>query len=123
MEIATNLGISLIELRSTIYHVTIFSIIPINLFDINQRTNKGIEYSDGLPLFEEEPSKIAHRNEIVKIIYNNLSQFDKMIIMFYYHEGLTMKEIGEVLNLSESRVCQLHSRLLDRLKEKYSNEY
>ena len=40
-----------------------------------------------------------------------------------YHENLTMKEIGEILKLSESRVCQLHSRLLDRLKDKYSNEF
>ncbi|MEO0480567.1 MAG: sigma factor-like helix-turn-helix DNA-binding protein [Planctomycetota bacterium] len=38
-----------------------------------------------------------------------------MIIMYYY-EGLTMREIGEIMELTESRVCQIHSNVMGRLK-------
>jgi RNA polymerase sigma factor for flagellar operon FliA len=35
----------------------------------------------------------------------------------YYYEGLTMKEIGKILDLTESRVCQIHTNVLGRLKD------
>ncbi len=35
----------------------------------------------------------------------------------YYYEGLTMKEIGRILDLTESRVCQIHTNVLQRLQE------
>ena len=96
-------------------------IIPLHDSEIDQIA--GADTSDRLPLVEDEPSEIVHRKEMVELIYRSLSQMEKMIIMFYYHEGLTMKEIGEVLNISESRVCQIHARLLDRLKDRFSEEY
>lgn len=120
-EIAESLHISIRELRDTILNVTISSIIPLNDTEIDQIA--GTETSDRLPLVEDEPSEIVHRKEMVELIYRSLSQMEKMIIMFYYHEGLTLKEIGEVLNISESRVCQIHARLLDRLKDRFSEEY
>lgn len=122
-EIACSLNISLQELRDIILHVTIYNIIPLNMSEIEQYAGNSMDPADRMPLFEDEPSEIAHRKEIVEMIYDDLSQFEKMIIMFYYHEGLTMKEIGEVVQISESRVCQIHTRLLDRLKDKFSGEY
>jgi len=121
-EIASSLNITTSELRGTILHVTLSSIIPLNISEIDKFSCSGPDISDRLPMSEEEPSEIAPRNEIVELIFNNLTQIEKMIIMFYYHEGLTMKEIGEVLQVSESRVCQIHTRLLLQLKEKYSEE-
>jgi RNA polymerase sigma factor for flagellar operon FliA len=123
LEIAASLNISIEELKDTILHVTISNIISLTVSEIDQFTNNNADMKDRLPTFEDEPSVIAHRNEIVDLIYGNLSQIEKMIIIFYYHEGLTMKEIGEVLQISESRVCQIHTRLLERLKDRYSEEY
>ena len=40
-----------------------------------------------------------------------------MILNLYYYEGLTLKEIGKILEVSESRVCQLHSRSIRNLRE------
>lgn len=124
MEIASSLNISINELKDIILHVTISNIISLNVTEIDHyRGGNGVEQPNRMPLFEAEPFEIAHKNEIVDLIYANLSQIEKMIIMFYYHEGLTMKEIGEVLQISESRVCQIHARLLERLKERYSEDY
>ncbi|MFH1998094.1 MAG: FliA/WhiG family RNA polymerase sigma factor, partial [Planctomycetota bacterium] len=109
IEIASSLNISINELKDIILHVTISNIISLNVSEIDQYTGNGVDQMSRMPLFEAEPSEIAHRNEIVDLIYGNLAQIEKMIIMFYYHEGLTMKEIGEVLQISESRVCQIHA--------------
>lgn len=49
---------------------------------------------------------------------NELSERDRTVLSLYYKEGLTLKEIGRVLDVSESRVCQLHSRALNRLRSK-----
>ena len=40
-----------------------------------------------------------------------------MILNLYYYEGLTLKQVGEVLSVSESRVCQLHSRAILNLRK------
>ncbi|MBS3977615.1 MAG: sigma-70 family RNA polymerase sigma factor [Syntrophomonadaceae bacterium] len=42
---------------------------------------------------------------------------DRLVLSLYYYEGLTLKEIGQVLEVSESRVCQLHARALLRLRQ------
>jgi len=47
-----------------------------------------------------------------------LSEKDQIVLSLYYQEGLTLKEISKVLEVSESRVCQLHSRAINRLRKK-----
>ena len=39
-----------------------------------------------------------------------------MLLVFYYHENMTLKEIGEAINVSESRVCQLHAQAIMKLR-------
>ncbi len=46
-----------------------------------------------------------------------LNEKDKTVLTLYYYEGLTLKEIGKVLSVSESRVCQLHSRAIIHLRK------
>jgi RNA polymerase sigma factor FliA len=45
-----------------------------------------------------------------------LPEREKLLIALYYHENMTLKEIGEVINVSESRVCQLHAQAILRLR-------
>ncbi len=54
--------------------------------------------------------------EILVQALNGLSERDRTVLALYYQEGLTLKEIGRVLEVSESRVCQLHTRALDRVR-------
>ncbi|MBC2580671.1 FliA/WhiG family RNA polymerase sigma factor [Clostridium sp. DJ247] len=46
-----------------------------------------------------------------------LNEKDKTVLSLYYYEGLTLKEIGKILSVSESRVCQLHSRAIVHLRK------
>jgi RNA polymerase sigma factor for flagellar operon FliA len=51
-----------------------------------------------------------------------LPERDKLLLSLYYNDGLTFKEIGKVLDVTESRVCQLHARIILNLKEMMTNE-
>jgi RNA polymerase sigma factor for flagellar operon FliA len=51
-----------------------------------------------------------------------LPEKEKMVLSLYYWEELTMKEVGVVLGITESRVCQLHNQALIRLKAKINKE-
>jgi RNA polymerase sigma factor for flagellar operon FliA len=64
-----------------------------------------------LELMEENSTK-----EALAHLINELPEKEKLILSLYYWEELTMKEIGKVMNLTEGRVCQLHSQALIRLK-------
>jgi RNA polymerase sigma factor for flagellar operon FliA len=50
----------------------------------------------------------------------SLPEREKMVIALYYHENMTLKEIGQVISVSESRVCQLHAQAIMRLRSKLS---
>ena len=49
---------------------------------------------------------------------NGLSDREKVVVTLYYFEGLTLSEIGEVLGVTESRVCQIHTKAVGLLRTK-----
>jgi len=65
----------------------------------------------------EDPVTVALRSELKEVITRGLSRAERLIILMYYFEEMTMKEIGRTLDMSESRVSQIHSQLLIRLRE------
>lgn len=65
------------------------------------------------------PAKIVEEEEKMEMLtkaIDMLKEKDKLILSLYYYEELTLKEIGRVLEISESRVCQLHSRAIVNLR-------
>lgn len=63
-----------------------------------------------------DPVENLNQKDILLTVTNSLSKKEKLIIIMYYYEGLTMREIGNILNLTESRVCQIHSNVMSKLK-------
>lgn len=64
----------------------------------------------------ENPFRSMQRKDIKDLITRGLNRAERLILILYYYEEMTMKEIGETLDLSESRVSQMHSAILGRLK-------
>ncbi|MEM9167768.1 MAG: FliA/WhiG family RNA polymerase sigma factor [Planctomycetota bacterium] len=62
------------------------------------------------------PVQTLERKDLQDLITKGLSRAERLIIILYYFEGMTMKEIGTTLDLSESRVSQMHSSILARVK-------
>ncbi len=63
-----------------------------------------------------DPVSELNRSDLMNYITRSLTQKEKFIIERYYRDGHTMREIGELLSLTESRVCQIHSNVMGRLK-------
>ncbi len=63
-----------------------------------------------------DPVETINQSDVFGFCTRHLTEKERLIIIMYYYDGLTMKEIGEVLNLTESRICQIHSNVLGRLK-------
>ena len=51
-----------------------------------------------------------------------LNEQEKMVMALYYYEELTLKEIGQILNITESRVSQIHSKAIESLKVSLAEE-
>lgn len=67
----------------------------------------------------DPPGEKLTRDEILRLVAQKLSEQECRIVYLRYWEGLSMREIGELANLSESRVCKIHTRLLGRLKDRF----
>ncbi|MCH2146626.1 MAG: FliA/WhiG family RNA polymerase sigma factor [Phycisphaerales bacterium] len=65
---------------------------------------------------QENPVLDLQRKDLQLLLTKGLSRAEKLIVILYYYEEMTMKEIGLTLDLSESRVSQMHSSILARLK-------
>ena len=73
------------------------------------------DYNPDSKVEEEEVKKIL--NEFIK----ELPEKEGKVLHLYYYKSLTLKEIGKVLKVTESRVSQLHTKAISRLKPKLSN--
>jgi RNA polymerase sigma factor for flagellar operon FliA len=99
----------------------------------NVSLNSPVDDEDGYLLYEvipddnEIPDVIAEKNEAKELLFKaikELDERDRLIISLYYFENLNYKEISKMLNITVSRVSQVHSRIIDMLKTKlaYINE-
>lgn len=61
----------------------------------------------------------VHQNEVKDLLagaIGELPEKEKLVVVLYYYENLTLREIGEILDVSESRVCQIHTKVVTRLR-------
>jgi RNA polymerase sigma factor for flagellar operon FliA len=70
---------------------------------------------------QRDPSDRLARATLIDLITKGLTHDERVVLILYYYENLTMAEIGAVLDLSESRVSQVHKVVLGRLRERYKS--
>ncbi len=81
-------------------------------------SNRDVYEIDVVPGREDEDPVIdAQKSDIKELVTRGLSRAERLIIVLYYYEQMTMKQIGQTLDLSESRVSQMHSAILARLRD------
>jgi len=67
----------------------------------------------------DDPRRQIQKEQIVEILtiaIENLPEKERLVVIMYYNEELTLREIGEVLGVTESRICQLHTKAMMRLR-------
>ena len=94
----------------------------IGLISLNNKFNENEGEKDirEIDIIQDQKSKNpvteAQKRDLKNLVSKGLTRAEKLIVFLYYYEEMTMKEIGATLDLSESRVSQMHSSIVARLK-------
>ncbi len=124
-EVAKAMKMSLEQYNQTVLKVKGTSILSLNdvWFSGDDSDKVAIQDSIESPV-SLQPDAIAEKDEIRRVIVeviNELPDKEKKVLVLYYYEDLTLKEIGKVLDVTESRVSQLHTKAIMRLRAKLVN--
>lgn len=126
-EVAAEMGIDLEKLNKILREVAATTIISLDDFlagDEGEEKKKRFSdvIEDGDSTNALEMLELTETKEILAQAISKLPEKEKLVIYLYYYEGLTLKEIGAVLNLSESRISQLHTKAILRLRGSLSKK-
>jgi RNA polymerase sigma factor FliA len=119
-EVAHELGITVVDLRELYAQLQLTSVIALD--ELIEVGRGGTSIAETLPDDTvEEPGAFLDSVESRRLLAEAVSQLtdrDRVVVSLYYFENLTLAEIGRVLGVTESRVCQLHTRAVLRLRSK-----
>ena len=116
-ELADQLALSVTETKNLIKKAAIVNLVSLD--DYLEQNHEDTSFSDN-----DSPADVYDRKEIADILANaidKLTEKEKKVVTLYYFEDLTLKEISKILEVSESRVSQLHSKAVIKLKAKLGN--
>jgi RNA polymerase sigma factor FliA len=116
-EIARRLHVSMADFEKMAKDASAVGVVSLSRKWFETDSNKDVREIDVLEDKRgADPVREIQRKDLKDLITKGLSRAERLIIILYYFEEMTMKEIGATLDLSESRVSQMHSSILARLK-------
>jgi RNA polymerase sigma factor for flagellar operon FliA len=126
-EVAQELGIALEDLHRIFSQVSF-----VNVVALDELLSAGGEKGDKLSLVDtledtkaEDPVQAFETEETKYLLakaINTLPEREKIVVTLYYYEGLTLAEIGQVLGVTESRICQMHTKAVLQLRGKLADQ-
>lgn len=124
-EIADHLGLSENDFNTSIQKISGTTILSLDDVWYTGDENDKVSILDSI----ESPASLnpdhdVEREEIKRVIVESIKDLpekEKMVLVLYYYEDLTLKEIGKVLEVTESRVSQLHTKAITRLRARLTS--
>ncbi|HYZ11212.1 MAG TPA: RNA polymerase sigma factor WhiG [Actinomycetota bacterium] len=119
-EVAEHMGISLEELHEVITQISLVSVMALEEVVGGDESGEQRSLLDTLAdAANADPTSSLEGQEmrgLLSAAINSLTEREKVVITLYYFEGLTLSEIGEILGVTESRVCQIHVKAVGSLR-------
>jgi RNA polymerase sigma factor for flagellar operon FliA len=119
-ELAERLGMSLRELHEVITQISFVSVLALDeTVSVGADRGEKVSLVDTLADKGFDPSTGVESQEtrgLLAAAINELSEREKIVVTLYYFEGLTLAEIGDILGVTESRVCQIHTKAVGVLR-------
>ena len=116
-ELAEHMALSPAELDRMMFDANAVNLVSLNKKWFETDGSKDISEID---LVEdqkgEDPTGRIQKADVMRLVTKGLNRNERLIIILYYYEEMTMKEVGMTLDLSESRVSQMHSSIVERLQ-------
>jgi RNA polymerase sigma factor for flagellar operon FliA len=126
-EVADELGIKLDDLHAIFSQVSFVNVIALDeLLNVGGERGDKLSLVDTLEDTKAEDPVAAFETEETKYLLaraiNTLPEREKIVVTLYYYEGLTLAEIGQVLGVTESRICQMHTKAVLQLRGKLADQ-
>jgi len=119
-ELAERLGMSMHELNEVITQISFVSVLALDeTVSVGADRGEKVSLVDTLADKGFDPSTGVESQEtrgLLAAAINELSEREKIVVTLYYFEGLTLAEIGDILGVTESRVCQIHTKAVGVLR-------
>jgi RNA polymerase sigma factor for flagellar operon FliA len=119
-EVSDRLGVSLPELHDVISQISFVSVLALDeMLSVGSDRGEQVSLLDTLADRQGDPTLGLEGQEtrgLLAAAINSLSEREKIVVTLYYFEGLTLNEIGEILGVTESRVCQIHTKAVGQLR-------
>lgn len=124
-EVADELGISSREFEKLIMKISGTTVLSLNDVWYANDENDRMSIGDSIESPQNRnPDVIVEKDEVKRVIVeaiNDLPDKEKKVLVLYYYEDLTLKEIGAVLGVTESRISQLHTKAVARLRSRLTS--
>ena len=120
-EVAEHMGIALSDLHTIFSQVSYVNVVALDeLLSVGGEKGDKLSLVDTLEDTKAEDPVAAFESEETKYLLaqaiNALPEREKIVVTLYYYEGLTLAEIGQVLGVTESRICQMHTKAVMQMR-------
>jgi RNA polymerase sigma factor for flagellar operon FliA len=122
-EVADEMGVSARQLQTTLSQISFVGVAALDEMLSGGDRGESISLGDTVADSGDGPMGVYEVEEMRQILaesINRMPEREKIVLTLYYYEGLTLAEIGRVLGVTESRVCQIHTKAVLQLRSRIS---
>lgn len=121
-ELALELEFSDEQLQATLAQISFVGLVALDeMLSVGGERGDGITLGDTIADARQGPVaafEVEEMRELLAQAINRMPEREKTVVTLYYYEGLTLAEIGEILGVTESRVCQIHTKAVLQLRSR-----
>ena len=122
-EVAEEMGVTEAQLQTTLSQISFVGVAALDEMLSGGERGESVTLGDTVADSREGPMGVYEVEEMRQILaesINRMPEREKIVLTLYYYEGLTLAEIGRVLGVTESRVCQIHTKAVLQLRSRIS---